>query len=76
MVSPHTQGSFVPGVRGDLPPSPRLHSALGLAHERWNLNVAGLPVQVIDTHSLHSGKCAFLRSGGLEVHHSFSLYCG
>ena len=41
------------------------HSALGLAHERWNLNAVGLPAQVIDniqsaraasTRSLYSGK--------------------
>ncbi|XP_034530069.1 uncharacterized protein LOC117805448 [Notolabrus celidotus] len=65
VASPHTQGSSDPSARRDLPPAPGPHSTLGLARERWNLNAAGLPAQVIDTiqsarapatRSLYSGK--------------------
>ena len=65
VATPHTQGSSVPGERGDLPPAPRPHGTLGLARERWNRSAAGLPEQVIDTiqnarasstRSLYSGK--------------------
>nr|XP_043888269.1 uncharacterized protein LOC122773567 [Solea senegalensis] len=49
LASAHTQRPPVPGTRGDLPPPPRPRGALGLARERFNLDAAGLPPQVIDT---------------------------
>nr|XP_054591823.1 uncharacterized protein LOC129156244 [Nothobranchius furzeri] len=43
------QGSPVPSQGRDLSPSPRPLVSVGLARERWNLSVAGLPPSVIDT---------------------------
>ena len=49
MAPSPAQGSPLPSGRGDLPSAPGPRSALGLARERWNLNAAGLPAQVVDT---------------------------
>ncbi|XP_056436383.1 uncharacterized protein LOC130373776 [Gadus chalcogrammus] len=49
MAPSPAQGSPFPSGRGDLPSAHGSHSTLGLARERWNLNAAGLPAQVVDT---------------------------
>ncbi|XP_030000932.1 uncharacterized protein LOC115426842 [Sphaeramia orbicularis] len=65
MAAPHTQGSSFPGAGRDFSSSPRPPLSVGLARERWNLNAAGLPPEVVDTiqnarasstRSLYSGK--------------------
>lgn len=72
MATLHTQGPSVPGAWGDLPPSPRPYSTLGLASERWNLNAAGLLDQVIDTIQSARASSTFLYSGKWRV---FEEWC-
>lgn len=38
-----------PSDQRDFPPSPRNHGPVGLAHEKLNLDVTGLPLGVIET---------------------------
>lgn len=49
MTSSCSQGPSVPSQERNLSPLPRTHGSLGLARERWNLNLAGLPPGVINT---------------------------
>ncbi|XP_075948857.1 uncharacterized protein LOC142951249 [Anarhichas minor] len=83
VAPPHTQGPSVPGGRGDLPPSPRPDSSLGLARERWNLSAAGLPARVIDTiqmardastRSLYSGKWRVFEEW-CQLRHTIPFQC-
>ena len=49
LASAFTQGSPDASARGDLPPSSRANGSVGLARERMNLTIAGLPRNVITT---------------------------
>ncbi|XP_024865142.1 uncharacterized protein LOC108244802 [Kryptolebias marmoratus] len=49
MAPSHSQRPSVSSSGGDLSSTSRSSGSLGLARERWNLNVTGLPPEVIDT---------------------------
>ncbi|KAL6465658.1 hypothetical protein MHYP_G00257910 [Metynnis hypsauchen] len=42
LAPPTTERPAVTSRWGNLPPTPRQHGSLGLAHEKWNLNAGGL----------------------------------
>lgn len=72
MAFPLMRRPAIAGAGGDISPSPKAASALGLARERLNLNAIGFPQNVIttiqnarasSTRSLYDCKCACLRTG-------------
>lgn len=71
VATPHTQRSSFPGMGRDLPSSTRPPLSLGL--RRWNLNAAGLPLEVVDTiQNARSSSTRLLYSGKARV---FEEWC-
>ncbi|XP_046692704.1 uncharacterized protein LOC124377322 [Silurus meridionalis] len=73
LASPVAQGSPLASARRDFSPGTGQSSSLGLARERMNLSVAGLPPKVIET--IQNARAASTRSAYDRKWSVFELWC-
>ncbi|XP_016391105.1 uncharacterized protein LOC107726115 [Sinocyclocheilus rhinocerous] len=73
LAAPAAQRPPLTSARADLSPSPGQSGSLGLARERLNLSIAGLPLRVIET--IQNARAASMRSAYDRKWNVFVQWC-